>query len=79
MPTTSSHSTTTSPTKSTLHTDGNILEHLNWTPPQVDEDDALLVVVLSVFSSAVVPLTVFGIVVGVIAYVRRDPIVIEDE
>jgi len=74
----SSGSTSIGTTKSILHTDGNILEHLNWTLPQAEEYDALLVGFFSFWSSAVIPLAVVGLVVGVISYMRRDPIVIED-
>lgn len=78
MPIVSSGSTSKDTTKSILHTDGNILEHLNWTLPQVDEDDVLLERFLSVSSSVVIPIALVGLVVSVIRYVRRDPIVIED-
>lgn len=79
MPNVSSSSTSTSTTRSILHSDGSIFEHANLTVPQPTEDDVSLVGLLSTWSSVVIPLAVVGLVVGVIRYLRRDPILIWDE
>ncbi|MFX1483783.1 MAG: hypothetical protein ACFFCP_11425 [Promethearchaeota archaeon] len=79
MPNVSSSRTSTSTTRSILHSDGSIFEHANLTVPQPTEDDVSLVGLLSTWSSVVIPLAVVGLVAGVIRYLRRDPIIIWDE
>jgi hypothetical protein len=75
---TSSSSMTSIPSMVALYTDGNILEHSNWTAPPIENEDAQLMMSSSELSTTVMVIAALVVITGAVKYVRRDPVIIDD-
>jgi hypothetical protein len=74
-----SDSSAASPSVDALYTDGSMFGHVGWEPTPTQGEDAQFMMSVQSWSIALMALAVIMAFAGTVYYMRRDPIVIDDE
>jgi hypothetical protein len=74
-----SDSFATSPSIGALYTDGIIPGRVDWDPTPPEGDDAQFMMSVQNWSTALMALAAIMAIAGTVYYMRRDPVVIDDE
>jgi hypothetical protein len=76
---TSTGTITADSSKIALRVDGQLPPHDNESLPSTENGNAQTFSYFLTLSGAMMSLTAFAVIVGAVRYIRRDPIIIDDE